>query len=340
MTELLDFDTALILAESKRHVLLGNGFSIAYDPSAFSYGRLLDEADFSACSIDVRAIFSSFGTTDFEKIIEILRRAAEILPFYTVSSPVLAAQIARDADFLKGALAEVLAQRHPDTVADVPLTEFQHVRAFLACFDRIYTLNYDILLYWSTLQSMLPIVAYNDGFLSSEADPDAPWVAWNPTDRGRHQNVFYLHGALHLFDAGSELRKNTWVRTGVPIVTQTREALAHNFYPLVVTEGTSDEKYERILHSGYLLHGLRSFAQIRGSLFIYGHSLAANDEHILRLIEKNTTLKSVFISLFGDPASELNTGIIDRANRLPMRRTTANPLVVHFFDAESAHVWR
>ena len=184
-----------------------------------------------------------------------------------------------------------------------------------------------------------PQVVKDDGFRNSDLDPSAPWVTWDPTALFKSQRVFYLHGALHLFDAGQDLRKNTWVRTGVPIVEQTREALVENLYPLVVTEGSSEEKYAKILHSGYLLHGYRSLSAITGTLFVHGHALAKNDEHILRLIEDGKIAK-VFISIFGDPGSESNTTVITRGQRLADNRSAHNPLSIHFYDAASAHVWR
>jgi len=47
---LLTFQQALDKAAgySKRHLLLGNGFSIALKPDIFSYGSLYENADFSA----------------------------------------------------------------------------------------------------------------------------------------------------------------------------------------------------------------------------------------------------------------------------------------------------
>ena len=68
---------------------------------------------------------------------------------------------------------------------------------------------------------------------------------WRITDR---QNIFYLHGALHVFDAENELKKYTWVRTGIRLIEQIRAALQANLYPLIVAEGQSQEKMARILH--------------------------------------------------------------------------------------------
>jgi hypothetical protein len=336
------FADALALSDKlggKRHVLLGNGFSIAYDPESFSYGRLLDEADFSALSIDACAVFEAFGTADFERIIEVLRTAAIMLRVYAASDPALADRIAADAERLKDALAEVLARRHPDNVGSLQATSYEHARVFLNHFERIYTVNYDLLLYWTTMQDMEPSMPRNDGFMESEDSPGADYVAWQPMVTYTAQRIFYLHGALHLFDAGTELRKLTWTRTGVALVDQIRGALTKNIYPLVVTEGSTEEKYEKILHSAYLNHAMRSFSSIQGCLFVYGLSLTPNDQHVLRRIEDGKS-SALFVGLYGDPDGVGNRKIVERANHLAVSRDSLCPLAVHFFDAASAEVWR
>jgi Domain of unknown function (DUF4917) len=339
---LLSFAEALARSDEsqgKRHLLLGNGFSIAYDPDSFTYGRLLDEADFSRLSVDARTVFNAFGTVDFEKIIEVLRSTSILLGMYPESDPALATRIGADADRLKDTLAQVLARRHPDHVGSITTDEYTSARRFLSHFERIYSVNYDLLLYWTTMQDGHPQVVRNDGFGESEEDPNAEWVSWQPMATWPSQRIFYLHGALFLFDAGTELRKLTWVRTGVPLVEQIRSALEQNIYPLVVTEGSSQEKFDKILHSAYLNHGLRSFSSIGGTLFIYGLSLAPNDEHILRRIEEGN-VRSLYIGLYGDPASVANQAITRRAEAMAAARNDRHPLSVDFFDSASAAVWR
>jgi hypothetical protein len=74
-------------------------------------------------------------------------------------------------------------------------------------------------------------------------------------------------------------------------------------------------------------------------LFIYGHSLAGNDDHILHMIGKGKTDK-LFVSIHKDPGSNSNKAIIRKANSLAAVRPPRRPLAVHFFDSDSAHVWR
>jgi hypothetical protein len=176
----------------------------------------------------------------------------------------------------------------------------------------------------------------DDGFRKSEDDYDAPYVVWEPSNSHR-QNTWFLHGALHLFDTGTEVQKYTWINTGSRLINQIREALQQNFFPIFVSEGTSKEKLARIRHNDYLAKGFRSFCEIGGALFVYGHSLAPNDEHFLKRIEKGKITR-LYVGIYGAPENEANKAIVRRALQMTDNRTPKN-LAVLFYDAATARVW-
>lgn len=336
----MSFEEALAQSpEGKRKLLLGNGFSIAWKREIFQYPALLQAADFSRLTIDGAELFDTLGTADFEEVVQKLRAAAALLPLYPEAPRELVERIAADADRVKEALAEVLARRHPDQPAEVTDDEYRSAFDFLGHFSRVFTLNYDLLLYWVAMHASSERAMRDDGFRSDPDDPTADYVSWDTTPVGESQTIYYLHGALHLFDSGTKLEKFTWSRTGVRLIDQIREALHRNSFPLVVTEGTSEEKVIKILHSAYLNHARRSFSRIGDCLFIFGHSLAPNDRHILELIPKGK-VQQLFVSVRGDPGSANNRQLIDRARTLVARRTNQRPLELRFYDAESTHVWQ
>jgi hypothetical protein len=338
--DLQTFEQALESSErfNKRHLLLGNGFSIACRPDCFRYVRLLDEADLSTLSVDGTELFDNEETVDFEAVIRALTAAARMADFYETSDPDLSARLRADADCLKEILAQTLASKHPENVGEIKIEEYESVRNFLSNFERFYTLNYDLLLYWAMLQDLEPAdLEHDDGFRPDPNDPDAEWVAWNSYNQ-YHQNVFFLHGGLHLYDDGATLRKLTFSRTGIPLIEQIRDQLEGGAFPLVVTEGTAEEKLSGVLSHAYLGKCLRSLSSCTGSLFIHGHSLAENDDHILRGVVE-AKFKAIFVSLHGDPEDEANREIRDRAEALALRRPENKPLSVEFYDAESASVW-
>lgn len=341
--------TALSFAEaieasagySKRHLLLGNGFSIACRPDIFRYDKLFGQADFSALPDSAKSVFSVLHTADFERVIKALRDSAALAAVYGVTNA-QADAMRSDADALKELLVQTIAQSHPALPGDIMNDEYAACQRFLANFSTTYTFNYDLLLYWTHMHRENRVdVQSDDGFRTSQSDIDtgieSEYVVWE-SGQSHDQNMWFLHGALHIFDSGTEIQKYTWNRTGVRLIEQIREALSRNFFPLFVAEGSSAEKLERVRHSDYLAKAYRSFQEIQQCLFIYGHSLAANDEHYLRLIEKGK-LSHIFVGLYGDPASAANREIVQRANAMKLARTGKRELKVDFYDSKSAHVW-
>lgn len=290
MTELLTFEQALDASSSatRRHVLLGNGFSRACRDDIFAYGKLFERANFKNLSATAPLAFKALDTTDFEVVMRALRNAAALIRVYARENKKLASSLEADAEGLREVLASTIARSHPDRPNDISLSQYQASRQFLSRFHSIYTLNYDLLLYWALMQTELgPLVPCDDGFRQPEGGSE-PYVTWD-VENTTSQNIHYLHGALHIFDAGAEIQKFTWKNTDIALIDQIRMALASNRYPLFVAEGDHLEKLARIQHSGFLNRAYRSFASIGGALFIYGHSMAKTDEHILHLIDKGKT---------------------------------------------------
>jgi len=279
----------------KRHLLLGNGFSIACRPDIFLYGKLYENADFSKLSPTAKYAFEALGTQDFERVIKALRDAQKILSAYGAPSS-FTETLKKDADALRELLVQTIAASHPAWPGEITEHEYKSCREFIANFDNIYTFNYDLLLYWAQMHTDEGVdPSSDDGFRKQEDNYDSGYVVWEPS-QSHEQNMYFLHGALHVFDTGTEIQKYTWINTGVRLVDQIRDALSKDFFPLFVSEGTSNEKLERIRHNDYLAKAYRSFSEIAGALFIYGHSLAANDEHYLKRIEKARF--PTFISVF------------------------------------------
>lgn len=339
----VSFDEAWASVRDRRHyLLLGNGFSIALKPDIFTYRSLFGNADFSAAP-KVPLLFEALGTKDFEVVIKHLLDSARILEVYRPGRSAFPDRLRADAATIKAVLVDAIAKGHLDRPYNIAPEQYAACRQFLKKFGHIYTLNYDVLLYWTLMQDGVDELDLrgDDGFRHPD-EPDEPYVSWQEANS---PTVHYLHGALHLFDAGSEIIKYTWSKTDVPIVEQIRQALDEERYPLFVAEGDSATKQERILHNAYLHKALRSFQQIceqsNGALVIFGHSLASNDLHILREIAKGR-IPEVLISVFGDPSSPANQQIERNARALVADRAAYRsryPLKLTFFNAESAHVW-
>ncbi|TCD17615.1 DUF4917 family protein [Pedobacter psychrodurus] len=336
---LLSFQEALRDAKgfNRKHLLTGNGFSIACRSDIFRYDTLYEQADFSKLSFNVKKVFEVLNTKDFEIVMRNLIGAAKILAVYAPNEKSLISKFEKDAEDLKNVLVEAIASSHPENPSTISEDEYNCCKAFLSNFNNIYTLNYDLLLYWTTMHFMetKEIIA-DDGFRTPD-EGRKEYVSWD-IEKTNGQNIFYLHGALHVFDTGSELQKFTWINTGIKLIDQIRAALDSGSFPLFVSEGSSIEKESKIMHSNYLSRGLRSFANIGGCLFIYGHSLASNDSHILKLISKSK-IERLYISIYGDILSEQNKEIVRVAETLQIMKRGIKMPQLAFYDASSANVW-
>ena len=302
----------------KRHLLMGNGFSIACRQDLFSYGALYDAAKDQLGQLSL-GLFSALETTDFEEAMRVLDGAGKMFESLDILDNNYATQFNNELKMLRETLARVIARNHPDRIDDLEVSELMNCREFLANFDRFYTVNYDLLLYWACMHSDLdgPQPKFDDGFRTPRSGPQ-DWVEWQYTDAGQ-QNVFYLHGALHIFDAGDSIQKFTWANTGVALVDQIRDALEKFRFPVYVAEGDSGSKVKKVLHNAYLARGYRSMSEITGSLFVFGHSLADNDEHVLQCIVNNK-VERLYVSIFGDPNVTHNRRIMERARALAEKR--------------------
>jgi hypothetical protein len=335
--KILTFEAALKRAEGKRHLLLGNGFSRAWRDDVFSYSSLFERADFKKLSRNARKAFDMLGTTNFETVMSALRNASKLIGLYDKGNK-LVKDLEKDADGLREVLVNAIATNHPARPGEIKDEQYVACRKFLSNFHSFYSLNYDLLLYWALMhedEEGLKLKA-DDGFRTPESGEEE-YVTWD-VENTNAQNVHYLHGALHVFDAGSEIQKYTWINTGIRLINQIRAALKDNLYPLFVAEGETKQKLEQIQHSGYLNRAYRSFANIGGSLFIFGHSMADSDDHIMNLITKNK-VERAYVSLHGDPESAANKFIVRKVEKLSSGRKRNRPLEVAYFGAASARVW-
>lgn len=352
---IISFDEAIADSEqySKRHLLLGNGFSIGCRTDIFHYASLYGEADFSKIP-EAKQVFKTLQTQDFEVAIRALESSSKVFPIYAPNDTASASKMDQHAMDLKDLLVSTIAENHPLYPSVISDTEFSACRKFLGHFlapDRgdgyVFTLNYDLLLYWALMHDDNPldkdVVKFekNDSFGNDEDDPEADYVVWQGETAANTANVLFLHGALHLFDSGPELQKYTWIRKRQPLVDQAREAIEANKFPLFVAEGTSVQKKEKIRHNAYLYQCLKVLtkkALTRSHcFFIFGHSLAENDDHIFKRLGKGY-FKKLYVGIFGDAGTPENIKVIERAKKIASLRNK-HPLEVAFFDSSTANVW-
>ncbi len=178
--DVISFTDALNRSNTgKRHLLLGNGFSIALKPDIFTYESLYTDANFEVVP-HAEAIFDALETRDFESVIKVLVDMSRVLSAYDDVSAELIEQIKSDAESIKTILVNAIASRHPDRPHNVSEEEYAACRQFLSHFieSKIFTLNYDVLLYWTLMHEDVDDLDLkcDDGFRAPEDDPEAPYL--------------------------------------------------------------------------------------------------------------------------------------------------------------------
>lgn len=322
---ILSFEEAWDTAEKggTSSILLGNGFSQAWDAKIFNYASLLEIADFGKREAEISALFASFETYDFEAIMRALLSAEKVLEVYG-DSPIQLATIRADQETLKSSLLKAISDSHPELPSDLKVSQYENSREFLRKFASIFTVNYDLLMYWSrNKRDIAPDWDSDDGFRAG--------LLWRGF--GTDQNIHFLHGGLHIFDGTSGVAKHAYDENGT-IVERVKANLADNRFPIFVAEPTHTKKQKRIEKNEYLSFCFRALTKLSGTLFIYGHSMDENDSHIFSKI-RESNIDQVFVSVYGDPGTDANRTLQLNAKRF--LESARRP--VEFFDASSAAIW-
>ena len=330
----------------RRHLLLGNGFSIALFRTIFSYPSLFDQA--TTLSPKLQRIFEILETTDFEYVIRRLAETSGIVGEYVGDAEKIQGKLSRDANKVRASLVHAISNNHPPNPGTISAVQFTACRRFLKHFvgnrndgGCIYSVNYDLLLYWTLMHSDEHNLHVDDGFRPVPPDDTLTWIEEKAFIS---QNIYYLHGALHIRELGNATQKIRSVPDR-PILAQVTELIQENEFPLFVTEGRFRQKRRRIGRSPYLDRSYLRFTEDMGRedacLFIFGHSLADHDQHILsRIVSGN--VRHLFVGIYDDPTSAGSSDaeeVIARAKALVKSRRPGKRLDFTPYDARSAEVW-
>ena len=329
----------------QKHLLLGNGFSMAYDTEIFSYNalhRFIDNLEDELLT----KLFTIVNTKNFEVVLQQLENFCEIIDAFG-SDKQLKIKIQKASETLKHSLIDAIEELHPEHVFKIPEKKSNACATFLDMYlshgGNIFTTNYDVLLYWVLMRNN--IKAHVDGFgrdveYSEEYDPDdeaeVSDLLW-----GRNkskQNVHYLHGALPFFDTGIEIIKEEYDSEN-NIMEKIKKRLSKKEYPVFVTSGTSSQKLEHIMHNRYLSECYDNLCNISGSLIVFGFGFGEYDEHIIEAI--NIASKRKKEKEFNDKLWSVYIGINSIRGQKHIEKIKHKfKCKVTMFDAKTVPVWK
>jgi hypothetical protein len=333
------------LAEKKRltHLLMGNGFSMAFDSGIFSYNALSNFIERSNNEV-LKKLFGIVNTKNFEQIMQQLDNFSEIASLFSKDKE-LVSKIQNASATLKSSLIEAVKELHPEHVFKIPeensLKCLHFLHRFIGKGGRIFTANYDLLLYWVLMRNNSEFAI--DGFGREAENPDEIIIGDEPEFSelrwGKHkadQTIFYIHGALPLFDDGIDIVKEEYDNQNY-LLEKIKSRMEKKDYPIFVTAGNAREKLNHIMHNKYLSFCYEALCNIKGSLITFGFNFGEYDTHIIDAINKaaqygrrsGDKLLSVYIGVY----SENDLNHIESIRKKFKCKITP-------YNARTASIWR
>lgn len=308
--------TYLNQKKRKKHLLFGNGFSMAYDNAIFSYNALSKFIEDTGEPI-IKDLFNRLNTKNFELIMQQLDNFCEIADVFT-NDKSLVTKIKAVSEKLKNSLIDAVQKLHPEHVFKVPEEKSQSCLRFLQEYISkegfIFSTNYDLLPYWVLMRNNAKNAI--DGFgriLETDLDegfiPPEEWE-YSELRWGKYkdeQNIYYVHGALPIFDTGTTIEKVQY-DTQHYLLQNISERIDRKEYPIFVTAGDGKEKLTHIMHNKYLSFCYDQLCNIDGSLVTFGFNFGDYDTHIIDAVNQaakngrasKQKLRSIYIGVFSD----------------------------------------
>ena len=340
MTPLWDFPAVLRATGHRqdRCILLGNGLSIPAAPALAT----------QALAASVEQALPRFGV-----------HPETIRHFANLDEPVENRMVSlkRCEDCLRylanvrAALIEAILEGLPNGHSDLRIS-LCPLFSFLAHFATVFTLSYDLLLYWVIMhgpncpecQDQHATIRFGDGFGKATLRDDGYHrSAWHDHVPSAFDRVYYLHGAMHLVAEGNSASKLKTSPVGTegawpPTLSELIRDRRHKGHlpPLFVCEATAEAKMEQIEQNAYLGCAKQRFDTSGGHFVLYGVGLNDQDDHLWRSISVNGGIKSLNVGVYGDPDSAENRGLINRACKIA---TDHGSLTLRFYRSETANAW-
>ena len=141
----------------------------------------------------------------------------------------------------------------------------------------------------------------NDGFLNGiflKKTSLSKQTTFLPDDikkdfRPTSQNLFFLHGAFHIYKSGNLIKK---IERGENISLYKKlEQIIYREEKEIILIFSNDDKKKQIQKDSYLKRGYEKLAQLRGAIVVIGSSFHSNDSHIFSQI-KESGINKIYVA--------------------------------------------
>ncbi len=331
----------------KDALLVGNGGSMALSPN-FSYSSLYSYAvKQKLLEEKAKDVFEKFQKKDrdFERVLFSLWQADYINERFNVEKRERV-KIRNGYVKVRRSLINAVKDVHPNH--DEIATTLQIVGEFVSHFSTVFSLNYDLTLYWASIQkNSIDSNKLNDGFnklvrYNSKQTTDT--FAFDVDDNelkkanNKTSNVYYPHGNLLIYQTRATKEEKKIAANKNAIETITEFWAKNDGNPLFVCEGTSESKLKSITSSKYLSHVYHEELPRGGdNLTIYGWGIGEQDSHILSQLAQGA-YQNIAVSIrVGDKENrQLDQEIRDICQKLKLITPQTN---IVFFDSASSGCW-
>jgi len=303
-------------------LLLGNGFSRNFS-DRFSYDSLFSEFIQNTDQADK---IKKFNTTNFESILKDLQIAKKVNDYFAIESN----ELSNIYEEVKNGLVESITKLHPKfddlNAGKLDLSS----KIISSTFRNIYTTNYDSIIYHIILkindwhQEDKRITKFSDYFWG---DIDSSFYkAFTGIQNYPVKKVFYLHGALFIYEIRQYILKRIRGRNDSELLDLITESIGKGEIPIFVSEGDANQKKQAINSNGYLTFANNHFRDETDSLTIFGFGFSKQDEHILESI--NRKRRRIAISIYR--GSQSQDEIRSKKNEIESK---LNKQSVEYFDS-------
>lgn len=280
-------------------ILLGNGFSINFS-NTLRYKNLYDFF-IKDCSKTSSELFEIFETRNFEKILESIEVAKAVCDTLKIDT----SSFEKYKIEVRQGLIDSINSIHPRPVS-VDYDLISKIAKQFKRFNQIFTTNYDLFLYYIALETH----KFGD-HMFNQTSPK--YNHFESPDQMNSNHIYFLHGALFLFENGLTTLKIKRPKDGWLLNEITNE-ISNNNYPLFISEGKSETKMKAIQSNRYLTFCFKMLKNCSGkNLVIYGQSLSEQDLHIVREIDNR--FEKVAISIRPEDWSTIGELIAEK-NRI------------------------
>ncbi len=312
-------------------LILGNGASMAIH-AGFGYSSLRQAAeDKGHITPAVADIFRAFNTNDFELVLRRLWEATLVNKALGIEP----GRVEQAYQLVRSALISTVRDVHiPHEEAN---RHFAPMFQFMKTFDTVFSLNYDLLVYWAMMASQDELGKwFKDGFQGGGVFREDWEKLREPYRANGATLVFYPHGSLLTArrDDYTEGKLTLPPGGGATLLDRILELWeSGSASPLFVSEGTAEHKKKSITNSNYLSRVFREVLPNAGeSLVIYGWAISEQDEHILSQLRRaGSSLRRVAVSVYGGSQAS--------AQQAEDALEAVGVKEVSFFDAESPGCW-